>query len=297
MNSAEVRVWTQQSGWVGASTDVVRATDRGFLYGQGVFETFRSRHGKFFRLERHLARMCNSAAGLEISPPDLDRVLDALKDGLQQFEGADIIFRISLTPGSGWPSPDKGNTASCVILARPVAEMSVNPIRLAVSRYSRQTGSVSSGRKTLNYLESALSLDEAKKQGFDDSILLDRSGRVSETSVSNLFFIHNSRLYTPALFTGALPGIMREEVLKLGDKLGIRTFQGGYPLEKILRSDAVFVTNSVIGVKPVSQAATLTLPAASANEIFSAIKINLAEVIDAEAKTVEDIRHGIRELL
>lgn len=297
MNTFGARVWTDHTGWVDATSRVVRATDRGLLYGLGVFETFRSRGGRFFRFEKHLARMCNSAAGLEITPPDLDRVIDAVEDGLQQFEGADIIYRVSLTPGSGWPYPDKGNTANLILLARPVNEVSVHPIRLAVSRYSRQSGSASSGWKTLNYLESALSLDEAKKQGFDDTILLDRSGRVSETSVGNLFFIHNSRLYTPALFTGALPGIMREEVLRLSDKLGIRTIQGGYPLEKILRSDAVFVSNSIIGIKPVSQAGTIPLPIASANEIFSAIKIYLADVIDAEARTVEDIRQGMRELL
>lgn len=297
MNPPDRIVWTEMNGWVPATSPVVRATDRGYLYGQGVFETFRSNQGRFFRLELHLERMKVSAEVLGIKVPSLKVVLDALQSGLDYMGGDDAVFRITLTAGQGWPSRSSPSSTGLTLIARPFVEISVEPVTLSVSSYVRQTGALHTGKKTLNYLESALAMEEAKQRGCSDAVLLDDLGRVSETAVSNIFWIKQSLVFTPALFTGALPGIMRQEVLNLCKRLGIRTVQGGYPLENILRSDAIFVTNSVIGVKPVSQAGSITLPAASANEIFSAIKINLAEVIDSEARAVEDTRRGIWELL
>ncbi|MEW6256017.1 MAG: aminotransferase class IV [Pseudomonadota bacterium] len=194
----------------------IAPTDRGFTLGDGLFETIKARDGAPLRLEAHLARLRRGAGLLALPVPRVDFVA-ALGETLAANGLSDGVLRLTLSrgPAPRGVLPPKEPEPSLLITAGPLPPD--GPVRLVVARVTRRNEfSPLCGIKSLNYLDNILARQEAAGRGADDALILNTQGRIAETSMANVFVVKDGALVTPPLKDGALPGILRAELLKRG---------------------------------------------------------------------------------
>ncbi len=125
---------------------------------------------------------------------------------------------------------------------------------MEISEFKRNPSSILSGIKSVNYLENIYALREAKKLGSHEVLFLDYKNYVSEGATSNIFFIKDKIIYTPTKECGLLQGIIRRKVIDIIEtNKNLQLKQGFFSLKKLLEADEVFLTNSIMGIMPVSK--------------------------------------------
>ena len=221
--------------------------DRGLTLGDGLFETLRARDGHVLRLSSHLGRLRAGAEVLGLHVPCSDRDLGRrLAETLSANGLTDGALRLTLTrgPAGRGLSPQPGLDPTLVITASGLdaAGGPVSAIIATVTRRNEQ--SPLSGCKCLNFLDNILARQEAERRGADEALLLNTAGRLAEASAANLFAVLGGRLLTPPLGDGALPGVMRADVM---ERLGAR--EGSLAPDDLSRASEAFLTNS-LGIRP-----------------------------------------------
>jgi aminodeoxychorismate lyase len=228
--------------------------DRGFLYGDGVFETMRVYDGKIFRLYKHLERMLLGLKVLQIGPKIVQEELRViLLDLVERNDLKDGMARIYVTRGpSGSVKGQKPWQPSIIAVARQRSTASPD-LRAFISTIRLDASSKLAGIKSANRLLYEMAKQEAHNAGFTDAILLNGTGRVVELTTSNLFVVKSGELFTPSLVDGPLPGITRDLVLTLAGKLGITAHEISFGIEMFSKADEIFATNSLMGIEPVDE--------------------------------------------
>ena len=235
--------------------------DHGFLYGDGVYETLRAYHGKFFLLERHIARLRQSCQmiGLELPIPDTQWPT-LLGEALRRNELTEASLRITISRGEGDLGLDPALCArpTIVILAkrfRPYPpSLKRDGVRLALVETRRNPTSAQSPRiKSLSFLNNILAKQEALRMGSFDGLMLNIEGYVSECPTSNVFFVKNGVIKTPSIDCGILEGVTREVIIWLSQEQNIYLQEGHYKPQELLDADECFITNTSMEVMPVSQ--------------------------------------------
>lgn len=231
--------------------------DRGFLLGDGVFETLRICAGKPFGLRDHLDRLADACERTGIR---LDSRLEAIAGSEVERAVAsglhDAFMRITVSRGSGLGlGADPGaSTLVTLIDALPLldARWYSAGMEVVVAPGRRNEFAVTAGIKTTAYLESVIAFRAAAIQNADDALFLDTRGHLSEATASNLFIVRDGSLHTPPLSCGALPGITRANVMRIARSLGIDV-SAEQPLElQVLETaDEMFLTSSVREIVPV----------------------------------------------
>ena len=243
----------------------VSVWDRGFLYGDGVFEVLRTYRAQPWRLEEHLGRLALGARRVGITVPisnarwiaEVHAVLGA------RPAGADSVLRLALTRGVASPGidPSQASVPTRLTLATPLPPLLPTlyqrGLRLALTTIDRATprvGMVSlAGVKSANYQLHILALRDAQGRGFDDALLLSSDGALLESTTANVFLVSAGHLRTPAIECGPLEGITRAEVLSIARDLGIPTTTERLGASDVWTADEVFLTSSVRELVPVVQ--------------------------------------------
>jgi branched-chain amino acid aminotransferase len=229
--------------------------DRGFTLADGVFETMRAYGGTVFRLDRHLVRLTQSLAALEIpAPPQLR---DWMRDAVQASGRRDASLRVTVTRGvgpAGVPPPDD---------SRPTVVVAVNPLpvfpaaiyevgltaHVASGRHNERA--MTAGLKTLGYADAVAAWLEARRAGADEALFLDIEDHCSEATSSNLFaWTSSGTLLTPPVSCGALPGVTRGAVLELARARGMPGGERAFGLDELFASKEAFLTSSLRGIAP-----------------------------------------------
>jgi len=241
-----------------ADAPAVGVSDRGLLYGDGLFETLRAYDAAPFLLEEHLERLSASAAELRICDSlEAEAIGRDVAELLRANGLRDAYIRITLTRGAhtGRLELEPAARPTVCIVARPLRPL---PPRLydegmtAIIASVRQNADSPLPRhKTLNYLANLVARTEAREQGADEAILLNTRGEVAEAASSNLFLLSGGRLITPSLEANILPGITRRVVLRLAEAAGCATEERTVGPDELGRADEVFLTNSIVGIVPV----------------------------------------------
>lgn len=244
--------------WVYLNDRIVQAEqarisvfDRGFLYGDGVFETVRIHDGRPVWLDRHLARLADSCKQIGLPLPDkpwpaiFQKVIDK-----NRVDHAAI--RLTLSRGTR----DTGDDPTVVLFHRPLPHVTSSQrrkgVKLTLATIRRLSPrSHPTQAKTLNYLNNLLAKQEAAERGAFDGLMVTTDGYVAECSMSNVFFIKDRTLYTPSLACGVLPGITRGVVLDMAPSLGLQIREGCYRPAFLYEADECFLTGSGIGILPV----------------------------------------------
>lgn len=232
--------------------------DRGFLYGDGVFETILIQDGQPVFWRAHLARLREGAARLKLP-------LDGTQDGLGAI-GSELIRRncvragvlriaVSRGPGPRGYSPRAAGPPTWVLTAvpfHPGQGPTRRAVRLMTSSVRLDARQPWNAVKSANRLLQIMARAEADAAGADEALLLTQEGWVAEASAANLFWIEGSRLCTPALTCGVLPGITRQAVIEMAPQLGFRVHECRARRGRLLGADAVFLTSSLMGIRRVA---------------------------------------------
>ncbi|HEX5067624.1 MAG TPA: branched-chain-amino-acid transaminase [Myxococcota bacterium] len=229
--------------------------DHGLLYGDGLFEGMRVYGGRVFRLDRHLARLAAGARALSLAlPGGTDALREIVLATARAHGGAEAYIRLIVTRGEGALGVDPTSCPHPRILCL-VDRVSIYPeekvgagIDLVTASLRRPPPDVLDPRvKSLNYLNNALAKGEARRQGADDALLLNREGQVAEAAVANVFVVREGALWTPPGSDGALEGINRATVLELARELGIATAERSLGRFDLFAAEEVFLTGSGVG--------------------------------------------------
>jgi aminodeoxychorismate lyase len=228
--------------------------DRGFLYGDGVFETMRVYGGHIFRFDQHFERLAAGLNKLGIAAPDND-LRGVLRRLIERNAVGNGVVRLSVTRGAGdiGLSTEGIGQPTVVALARP-RDFAARPVSLQaiISSVRLREHSPLEGIKTSNRLEYVLAKLEAERTGVDDAVLLNEDGWVVEFTASNLFVVMGGALHTSSVGEGGLLGITRGVVLELAGMLGVRVEEAAFEIGLLEAADEVFATNSLIEIAPVT---------------------------------------------
>jgi aminodeoxychorismate lyase len=242
--------------FVSETRAVIPINDRGFMYGDGLFETLRVCGGKPFRIAQHLERMMRGADFLKIRCPFTPRELQRFAGQLiGENQMPDAILRVTLTRGPGergyTPEADGKPTVIMTLHATPPLK---NPIRwsLVTSSFRVLAADPLAAFKTMNKLTHIMARIEAVEKGADEALLININGEVAETAGGNLFWVCNGNICTAPTDCGVLPGITRAVVLEICQKLGLPVSQRIIKPEVLRNSEGIFVTQSALGIVPVA---------------------------------------------
>lgn len=229
--------------------------DRGFLYGDGLFETLRAYAGKPFLLEEHLARLEEGAKHLDLPAPSHAEVRRAVEAVLKAnlAPGEDARVRITLTrgaaPGDLWPAQ-----------AQPTLLVTAQPVALPPGLHERGAPAIVSAQRVLSgaprvkstsFQAHVLAKGEARRAGAWEALLLNERGEVAEGATSNVFALLDGALVTPPVSAGALPGLTRGVVLRLAQPaLCLDAREAPLSVASLADAKEAFLTSSVAEVVP-----------------------------------------------
>jgi branched-chain amino acid aminotransferase len=235
---------------------VVSVNDRGFMYGDGLFETMRVVNGRPFRFAQHLERMTRGSDFLKIKPPFAPKELEKFTAQLiEQNKMPDAILRVTLTRGPGkrgyTPDAESKPTIVMTLHAAPLFENLVE-WTMVTSSFRIPASDPLSSFKTTSKILNVLARAEAAKKGADEALLLNTNGEVAETASGNLFWVYQDNICTVPTGRGALPGITRAIVLEICQTLGLQTNKRVIKPEALRNSAGIFVTQSAFGIVPIT---------------------------------------------
>lgn len=239
----------------------VSVFDRGFLYGDSVYETMRTAGGQPLDLDRHLQRLRRSGEGIGLAIPFGERELSRAIARTHAASGnRESYVRVVVTRGSGPLALDPRQSEEPLLavlvqpLVLPEAEAYERGIAAVIVGITKNAGtSMDPSIKSGNYLNNILALRQAIAAGGDDAIMCNPEGAVSEGATSNVFMVTAGRIATPHLRTGILPGITRQTVCELAASIGAPVSETSIVPEQLRAADEVFLTSSVRGIMPVTR--------------------------------------------
>jgi branched-chain amino acid aminotransferase len=229
----------------------------GLICGWGLFTTVRIKRGEAFAYERHWRRLEKDAVltrlPLTYSGAKVRVMLQEVIRANHVKEGCARIYLVWNTVGS-WRSDEKMPDVDLVITT---AELPSYPetVRLTVREQGRHASSPLAGVKTISWLDSVWAAAEAQREGFDEVVLLNERGEVSECTAANIFAVKGDKVITPPLSSGCLEGVTRGILMEIASEAGTSVVEQTMKLEDFYAADEVFVTSTnrnVIGVKEIA---------------------------------------------
>jgi 4-amino-4-deoxychorismate lyase len=235
---------------------LLQPDDRGLQYGDGLFETIAIRNGTARFLDRHLARLHEGCLRLGLPAPDgalLADEIGGILEGAVQGTVKVILTRGTSTRGY---RPPAECTSTRLIGFWPEWVPEVVPDQGVVVRMCRTPASlnaVTAGLKTLNRLENVLARAEWRDQSVAEGLMCDAEQRVVGGTMSNLFVVRGGRLTTPTLTHSGVRGVMRGVIIEEARRAGFVVDEDEIAAADLIKADEMFLSNSLIGIWPVSQ--------------------------------------------
>ena len=236
----------------------IDVSDRGFQYGDGLFETIAVANGKPLFLQQHLSRLFAGCKQLLIPPPDIALLVAESRQLASKADNA--VLKMIVTRGSGGRGyRQPANIAPTRVLSlHPFpeypADYQTDGVRIRFCQLRLAKNPALAGIKHLNRLEQVLARAEWDDDAIQEGLMCDHEGYVIEGTMSNLFVVKNDMLLTPNLTHCGIRGILREIVVNFASTRKIGVFEKQQlDQQSILEADEIFITNSVIGIWPVRQ--------------------------------------------
>ena len=238
----------------------ISVLDRGFLYGDSIYEVVRTYEGMVFALEEHLTRLESSADRLHIAVPDRLRLAAEIQRTIDAAGNDESYCRVIVTRGIGpiTLDPTTATEPMTVIVAapyKPFPEWTYeHGIKVTIPNIRRTARvSLDPAIKSGNYLNSVLAFGEARRAGYDDAVMLDHHGLVTEATSANVFIAADGKLRTPALEHGLLAGVTRGILLDLSRNNGFDVSECEITPDDLIGADEVLLTSTLREVMPVVQ--------------------------------------------
>jgi len=229
--------------------------DRGFLYGDGVFESLRTYNGKPFLLDEHLKRLYKALKIIRIKPPLSTKqlktkLLKELKDNKFKESYIKIIITRGEAKEHGLDPKKSGKKPTLIILVENLKEKKLKPWKAIISSIIKPENPTSI-IKSLCYLDNILAKMEATRSGANEAFLLDQNGYLAEGTISNIFIVKFDTIFTPSLNSPILAGVTRKLVIKLAKQSAFKVVEKDLNPKDLYTADECFVTFSSQGIVPI----------------------------------------------
>ncbi|MDN3610505.1 aminodeoxychorismate lyase [Vibrio ostreicida] len=251
--------------WVnGQLTDSISLTDRSFQYGDGGFTTMRVESGVIQHWDKHRLRMESCLQALDIRLPDWQIIETWLESAIIDAPVSGLKLHVSRGVGGRGYSPTQVTLPNVTISAFQYpdhyAQWQKQGMVLGVCDKRLGINPMLAGHKHNNRLEQVLLKAEMDKAGFMDGLSLDVDGHVIETTMANVFWLKADQVYTPELKRSGVSGVMRRVVIDILSESGYDVASGNYTLDHVKRADEVFISNSILGVAPITRIGGRSFP-------------------------------------
>lgn len=264
--------------------------DHGFLYGTGFFETFRTYEGHVFLFQAHMDRLKSALSEYRIAMPygevEILAAVERLNDAAGESDG---YFRLNISAGVHdiGLAPDSYPTPNVILFRKdlPVTVRGVEKkgVWLETMRNDPESMVRHKSHNFLNNVRGRLELPSLKEM---EGLFVTKEGFVAEGVTSNVFWVKDGKLFTPAIETGILPGTTRSFVMQVAESVGFTVCEGFYAKEDVENADELFVTNAVQELVPLASIGEVQLPGASG--IYYKKLHNLYE------QAIEEMKEGCR---
>jgi branched-chain amino acid aminotransferase len=239
------------------NTPIIGANNRGLRYGDGLFETMKIKNSQLILEDEHFARLWKGMQVLQFAIPkhfnphklQEEILLLAKKNGHEKLSRV----RITIFRGNGGLYDAVDNIPNYILQTWPLpegnGEWNSNGLDIGIYNDVKKSCDALSNIKHNNYLPYIMAALHAKKQKWNDAVVLNTYGRVCDSTIANIFFITNEIIYTPALTEGCVAGVMRKQVLNELTTAGFTCIEKEIAIEELLGADEVFLTNSIYNIR------------------------------------------------
>lgn len=235
------------------SNAVIPVDDRGFLYGDAVFETCRWHSHGYFHFDEHMSRFARGAKSLHLDAPPTPTLRRIARHLAATNPTEDAVFRVTLTRGSV-----SAREPTVLATLQPLPADWRQTAQLGWTLITAQTrhpplSALPSHIKSVGRLHGILARFEAQDAGADDALLLSPEGDVVEGPTWNIFWRKDNTLFTPAIETGILEGVTRSVILTLADQNGFHVVEGRWPRADLDDANEIFACMTSLGVVPIKR--------------------------------------------
>ncbi len=244
------KVWEANKALIGANS-------RGLRYGDGLFETIKSRNGELLFAEDHFQRLWDGLELLQFRIPahlareKLQQEIHALLQKNKHNKLARV--RLILLRGNGGLYDEINHQPDYIIqswaLPDNAGQWNSNGLTMGIYSDAKKTRDHFSNLKHNNFLPYVMAALQAKKQKWNDALVLNDAGRICDSSIANIFLIKNEVISTVALEEGCIAGVMRKQVIKLLAENNIKVQEAAITVEELMDADEVFLTNSIFNIR------------------------------------------------
>ena len=249
--------------WVqnGQPVDSISISDRGFQYGDGIFETIAIRRGKPRLWNYHVDRLTRSCELLKLPVPSERELMKGVEDALavSGVSPAYAIVKIIITAGTTERGYGRKEIAAPTVLyggfisKPPPTDAYENGVRTIICETQLARDSVFAGLKTLNRLEQVRARSEVVSDGAYEGLTMDADGNIICGTMSNVFFVQKNKITTPPLDRCGVEGVMRRHVIETLNQQGIDVELRETGRSDLTDADGLFLTNSQFGLMPVAE--------------------------------------------
>jgi len=242
-------------------TAIVSADNRGLRYGDGLFETMKLKNGELIFADEHFPRLWKGLKTLQFElpkhfTPELLQEQILLLAKKNENENSARI-RLSVFRSDGGLYDAKDHLPNYIIQSLPLStdagKWNGNGLILGIYNDVKKSCDILSNLKHNNYLPSVMAALHAKKQKWNDAIILNAYNRICESTIANIFLIKNDIIYTPALSEGCVAGIIRGYLISKIFSLGFSLVEKEITIDELMNADEVFLTNSIYNIRWVQQ--------------------------------------------
>lgn len=259
-------------------TTIIGADSRALRYGDGLFETIKIKNGKIELADEHFARLWKGMQVLQFivpkhfSPEKLEEQIIALAKKNTHQSGARV--RLSIIRGDGGLFDAKNHTPYFIIQTWPLpdgnGEWNSNGLVAGIYSEVKKSCDILSNLKHNNYLPYVLAALQAKKEKWNDAILLNAAGNICDSTIANIFLVKDEIIYTPALSDGCVAGVMRQTLLQFLKANNYQMEERAVTQVELFAADEVFFTNSMYNIRWVQSIADVNYANTFTQKIYAA---------------------------
>ena len=250
---------------------IIGPANRGLRYGDGLFETLKCLNGRLILSNEHFARLWKGMKTLQFEIP-AHFTPDFLQNELLKLiekNGHQKTARVRLTiiRGNGGLNDAINHFPNYLIETWPLqngggrekgSQLNSNGLVLGIYLEIKKSCDLLSNLKHNNYLPPVLAALHAKKEKWNDAILLNNNGRICESTIANIFIIKEGKVSTPALTEGCVAGVLRKEILRSSVNTNLQYEERLITVEDLMEADEIFLTNSINDIRWVKNIAGKT---------------------------------------
>jgi branched-chain amino acid aminotransferase len=236
--------------------------DRGFLYGDGIFEGIRAYQGRIFRLDQHLTRLYRGAKAILLDVPlPPEDLRTAVLESVRRSGLSDAYIRLVVSRGCGDLGLDPRNCCPPATVVVIVDKLALYPREVyesgleVITCFTRRNlpAALNPEVKSLNYLNNILAKIEVVKADAHEGLMLNHLGYVAEATGDNVFVVRDGQIITPPVHAGILEGITREVVFELAAALNLPLREDNLTLYQVYTADECFLTGTAAEIVPVAR--------------------------------------------